>query len=67
MPREMIEIKKFVVGTVLKPSTRDISIEAASNSYNLDSLSEYGILKSIKNDLLRINFKSITYTAAGAS
>ena len=50
MPKEMHEISKFMTGTVLTPSERDISDDAASDSLNIDPISEDGVLKGINVD-----------------
>lgn len=50
MPRELQEIKKFVTGTITSASERDIPIDAASFSINVDSFSETGTLRGISTD-----------------
>lgn len=50
MPKKLLEIKEFTSGTVLNPSERDIDINAASDSLNIDCISEDGALRGISND-----------------
>jgi len=50
MPKELLEIKNFNVGTIMSPDMKDIPIEAASYSLNIDSVTEDGKLKGIPND-----------------
>lgn len=50
MPRELQEIKKFITGTVTSASERDIPIDSASFSLNIDSFSESGRLRGIPTD-----------------
>ena len=45
--KELFEITMFNAGTVCNPSQTDIPAEAASNSLNLDPISEDGKLKGI--------------------
>jgi len=50
VPRELQEINKFVTGTVTSSSERDIPIDSASFSLNVDSFSEAGTLSGIPTD-----------------
>ena len=50
MPKELLEIKNFNVGTIMSPDMKDIPAEAASYSLNLDSLTEDGKLQGLAND-----------------
>ena len=45
--KELFEITMFNAGTICNPSQTDIPSEAASNSLNLDPISEDGKLKGI--------------------
>ena len=40
MPKEVIELNNFNVGTVTTPDVRDIPVESAAYSLNLDSVVE---------------------------
>jgi len=53
MPRDILEIKNFNVGTIISPDIKDIPVEAASYSLNIDSVTEDGKLKGVPNDTLR--------------
>ena len=50
MPKEVIELNNFNVGTVTTPDVRDIPVEAASYSLNLDSVVEDGLLRGVPAD-----------------
>ena len=50
MPKELIELSTFNAGTVCNPSVTDIPPEAASDSFNIDPISEDGKLKGIPAD-----------------
>jgi hypothetical protein len=50
VPRQLKEIKNFNLGTILNLSEKDIPIDAAAYSLNVDPMSENGILNSINND-----------------
>ena len=50
MPKEIQEINKFNTGTIMNPSSRDIPIDAARYSKNIDAVSEDGKLKGIPAD-----------------
>ena len=50
MPKQLLEIKRFNVGTLLTPDSKDIPPEAASYSLNIDSVTEDGKLKGIPDD-----------------
>lgn len=52
MPKQLLEIKRFNIGTILAPDTKDIPPEAASYSLNIDSVTEDGKLKGIPKDLI---------------
>ena len=59
MPKKLLEIKEFTSGTVLNPSERDIDINAASDSLNIDCISEDGALRGISNDKIVTNSSSV--------
>lgn len=65
MPKELLEIKSFNLGTMLSPDMTDIPTEAASYSLNLDSVTEDGKLKCVPGDG-SINLETIAgpYTPA---
>ena len=50
MAKELHEISKFMTGTVTTPSERDISDDAASESLNIDPITEDGVLQGIYAD-----------------
>ena len=50
MPKEILEVKNFNHGIISSPATADIPTEAASFSFNLDSVTEAGKLKGIPED-----------------
>ena len=50
MAKELAEITKFMTGTILTPSDRDISLDTASDSLNIDPIAEDGVLKGINAD-----------------
>jgi len=50
MAKELVEITKFMTGTIMTPSDRDISLDAASDSLNIDPIAEDGVLKGINAD-----------------
>ena len=47
MPKELHEISQFVTGTITTPTERDISDDAASDSLNIDPVSQDGLLQGI--------------------
>lgn len=50
MPKEIREISKFMSGTIISPSERDISMDAASDSLNIDPVAKDGVLSGINSD-----------------
>jgi len=50
MPRDILEIKNFNAGTITTPDMKDVPIETASYSLNLDSVTEDGKLKGVPSD-----------------
>ena len=50
MPKELVELTMFNAGTICNPSVTDIPLEAASDSLNIDPMSEDGKLKGIPVD-----------------
>ena len=50
MPKQLVEIRNFNNGTLLTPDSTDISLDAASYSLNIDSVTESGKLKGINED-----------------
>ena len=50
MPKELLEIKNFTLGTQTTPSETDISHEAASYSLNVDPIAQDGKLQAIPDD-----------------
>ena len=50
MPRDLIELKKFNIGTITNASLTDVPLEAATNSLNVDPLAEFGRLRGIAQD-----------------
>lgn len=52
MPKELLEIKQFQVGTITTPSSTDIPLEAASDSLNIDPISENGKLEGLPDDMI---------------
>tara|TARA_R100001244_G_scaffold67256_1_gene55126 strand:- start:269 stop:526 length:258 start_codon:yes stop_codon:yes gene_type:complete len=56
MAKQLLEIKRFNVGTILSPDAKDIPPEAASYSLNIDSVTEDGKLKGIPNDSITATF-----------
>ena len=55
MPKQLKEINKFNLGTVMTSSERDILEDANAFSLNVDSISKDGVLAGIPNDLFKIN------------
>ena len=53
MPKQIVELNTFNVGTVTTPDVRDIPVEAASYSLNLDSVVEDGLLRGVPADALK--------------
>ena len=51
MPKNSIEIKNFGSGILTNYDKKDIPIDAASHSWNLDPMSENGSLSGIETDL----------------
>jgi len=60
MPKELLEIKNFNVGTIMSPDMKDIPIEAASYSLNIDSVTEDGKLKGIPTDNILLDTPGIS-------
>ena len=54
MPKQAKELKQFMSGTILSPSSTDIPEEAATHSLNLDPVSEQGKLKGVKEDVRQL-------------
>ena len=52
MPKQVEELQNFNQGTITTPSERDIPIEAAAYSLNLDPLTEDGKLTGVPEDRL---------------
>jgi hypothetical protein len=50
MAKKVTELRQFMAGTILSPSSTDIPAEAAIHSLNLDPVTEMGKLKGIPND-----------------
>ena len=50
MPKELVELTMFNRGTICNPSVTDLPLEAASDSLNIDPISEDGKLKGIPTD-----------------
>tara|TARA_B100001939_G_scaffold53868_1_gene43039 strand:- start:2133 stop:5945 length:3813 start_codon:yes stop_codon:yes gene_type:complete len=50
MAKKLAEITKFMTGTILTPSERDISVDAASDSLNVDPIAQDGVLQGINAD-----------------
>ena len=50
MPKELLEIKNFTLGTQTTPSETDISHEAASYSLNVDPIAQDGKLQAVPDD-----------------
>tara|TARA_R110000824_G_scaffold374928_2_gene565613 strand:- start:5033 stop:5347 length:315 start_codon:yes stop_codon:yes gene_type:complete len=50
MPKKVLEMKLFNVGTITTPDSTDIPPEAASYSLDLDSIMENGKLKGVPAD-----------------
>ena len=55
MPKQLKEINKFNLGTVMTSSERDILEDANAFSLNVDSISKDGVLAGIPNNLFKIN------------
>ena len=53
MAKKILELKRFMEGTISAPSDTDIPEEAAVFSSNIDAISEEGKLKGSKKDLER--------------
>ena len=53
MPKQIIELNNFNVGTVTTPDVRDIPVESAAYSLNLDSVVEDGLLRGVPADALK--------------
>ena len=51
MPKQLLEMKLFNVGTITTPDSTDIPPEAASYSLDLDSVMEDGKLKGVPKDV----------------
>tara|TARA_Y100000310_G_scaffold245054_1_gene249971 strand:+ start:542 stop:3673 length:3132 start_codon:yes stop_codon:yes gene_type:complete len=51
MPKLVQEINSFQTGTIITPDIRDVPEDAAAYSYNLDSVTEDGVLKAVPKDL----------------
>tara|TARA_R110002110_G_scaffold166473_1_gene367055 strand:- start:512 stop:817 length:306 start_codon:yes stop_codon:yes gene_type:complete len=52
MPKQLLEMKLFNVGTITTPDSTDIPPEAASYSLDLDSVMEDGKLKGVPDNVL---------------
>ncbi|MDA7518159.1 hypothetical protein N8529_00155 [bacterium] len=50
MPKQLLEMKLFNVGTITTPDSTDIPPEAASYSLDVDSVMEDGKLKGVPSD-----------------
>lgn len=50
MPKQLLEMKLFNVGTITTPDSTDIAPEAASYSLDVDSVMEDGKLKGVPSD-----------------
>ncbi|QDP50919.1 MAG: hypothetical protein Tp132SUR00d2C45923861_15 [Prokaryotic dsDNA virus sp.] len=55
MPRQLVEIKNFDIGTILNSSEKDIPEDSSAFSLNINPTSENGILTSINCDKLFLN------------
>jgi len=53
MPKQIVELNNFNVGTITTPDVRDIPVEAAAYSLNLDSVVEDGLLRGVPADALK--------------
>ena len=61
MPKEHIEISNFQAGVITNVSERDIPIDAASESLNIDPTSERGSLIGIADDVARFDGSSTDF------
>ena len=52
MPKQLLEMKLFNVGTITTPDSTDIPPEAASYSLDVDSVMEDGKLKGVPSDVV---------------
>ena len=55
MPKQLLEIKNFLSGTILTPSETDIPHEVASYSLNIDPIAQDGKLQGRPLDTLKIS------------
>jgi hypothetical protein len=51
MPKKAFELRQFLQGSQLSPSSTDIQPEAAINSLNIDPVTEMGKLKGVPEDI----------------
>jgi hypothetical protein len=65
MPKELQELRAFNSGTVLNASERDIGVETAAFSLNVEPDAEAGILQSIKSNRLVFGLSEFTYFDEG--
>ena len=63
MPKEVIELNNFNVGTVTTPDVRDIPVESAAYSLNLDSVVEDGLLRGVPADATKETDDATSSTA----